>query len=149
MEIQGRIKEIFSLETVGNNGFQKRDLVITTEEQYPNDIVIQFTQGRCSLLDNLQKGQLVKVHYNLRGREWVSPQGEVKYFNTVEGWKIDLIRMQQVSYNPSQGQFVSAQEQAQTTPPIMSQQVPQAQQGEFFNSYGNAPANQSDDNVPF
>ena len=147
MEIQGRIKEIFSLETVGNNGFQKRDLVITTEEQYPNDIVIQFTQGRCALLDNLQKGQLVKVHYNLRGREWVSPQGEVKYFNTVEGWKIDLIQMQQVSYNPSQGQFVSAQ--AQTVSPIISQQVPQAQQGEFFNAFGQAPANQSDDNVPF
>lgn len=147
MEIQGRIKEIFSLETVGNNGFQKRDLVITTEEQYPNDIVIQFTQGRCALLDNLQKGQLVKVHYNLRGREWVSPQGEVKYFNTVEGWKIDLIQMQQVSYNPSQEQFVSAQ--AQTVSPIISQQVPQAQQGEFFNAFGQAPANQSDDNVPF
>ena len=147
MEIQGRIKEIFSLETVGNNGFQKRDLVITTEEQYPNDIIIQFTQGRCTLLDNLQKGQLVKVHYNLRGREWVSPQGEVKYFNTVEGWKIDLIQMQQVSYNPSQGQFVSAQ--AQTVSPIISQQVPQAQQGEFFNAFGQAPANQSDDNVPF
>ena len=147
MEIQGRIKEIFPLETIGNNGFQKRDLVITTEEQYPNDIIIQFTQGRCTLLDNLQKGQLVKVHYNLRGREWVSPQGEVKYFNTVEGWKIDLIQMQQVSYNPSQGQFVSAQ--AQTVSPIISQQVPQAQQGEFFNAFGQAPANQSDDNVPF
>lgn len=146
MEIQGRIKEIFSLETVGNNGFQKRDLVITTEEQYPNDIVIQFTQGRCALLNNLQKGQLVKVHYNLRGREWVSPQGEVKYFNTVEGWKIDLIQMQQVSYNPSQGQFVPAQTQAQTTPSPMNQQ---AQQGEFFNAFGQAPANQSDDNVPF
>ena len=130
MEIQGRIKEIFPLETIGNNGFQKRDLVITTEEQYPNDIIIQFTQGRCTLLDNLQKGQ-----------------GEVKYFNTVEGWKIDLIQMQQVSYNPSQGQFVSAQ--AQTVPPIISQQVPQAQQGEFFNAFGQAPANQSDDNVPF
>ena len=74
MEIQGRIKEIFSLETVGSNGFQKRDLVIITEEQYPNNIIIQFTQGRCALLDNLQKGQLVKVHYNLRGREWVSHQ---------------------------------------------------------------------------
>ena len=147
MEIQGRIKEIFPLETIGNNGFQKRDLVITTEEQYPNDIIIQFTQGRWALLDSLQKGQLVKVHYNLRGREWVSPQGEVKYFNTVEGWKIDLIQMQQVSYNPSQGQFVSAQ--AQTVPPIISQQVPQAQQGEFFNAFGQAPSNQSDDNVPF
>jgi hypothetical protein len=55
--------------------------------------------------------------------------------------------MQQVSYNPSQGQFVSAQ--AQTVSPIISQQVPQAQQGEFFNAFGQAPANQSDDNVPF
>ena len=144
MEIQGRIKEIFSLETVGNNGFQKRDLVIITEEQYPNDIIIQFTQGRCALLDNLQKGQLVKVHYNLRGREWVSPQGEVKYFNTVESWKIDLVQMQQVPYGSNQGQFVPAQ--AQATPPPINQQ---AQQGEFFNSYGNAPANQDDDNMPF
>ena len=54
--------------------------------------------------------------------------------------------MQQVSYNPSQGQFVPAQTQAQTTPSRMNQQ---AQQGEFFNAFGQAPANQSDDNVPF
>ena len=144
MEIQGRIKQIFAPESVGQNGFQKRDLVITTEEQYPNDIIIQFTQGRCTLLDNLQKGQLVKVHYNLRGREWVSPQGEVKYFNTVEGWKIDLMQMQQIPYGSNQGQLVPAQ--AQTTPPPINQQV---QQGEFFNAFGQAPANQSDDNVPF
>ncbi|EKY12942.1 DUF3127 domain-containing protein [Capnocytophaga sp. oral taxon 324] len=148
MEIQGRVKEIFPLEVIGNNGFQKRDLVITTEEQYPNDISIQFTQGRCALLDNLQKGQLVKVHFNLKGREWISPQGEVKYFNTVEGWKIDLVQMQQVPYNSSQGQFVPAQTQTQATPPPMQQQAPQAQQGEFFNFFGNAPA-QSDDNIPF
>ena len=31
MEIQGRIKTIFATEAVGANGFQKRDLVITTE----------------------------------------------------------------------------------------------------------------------
>lgn len=53
MEIQGRIKTIFATETVGQNGFQKRDLVITTDGQYPQDIIIQFSQGNCDLLDNL------------------------------------------------------------------------------------------------
>ena len=64
MEIQGRIKTIFATETVGQNGFQKRDLVITTDGQYPQDIIIQFAQGNCALLDNLQIGQIVKVHFN-------------------------------------------------------------------------------------
>ena len=162
MEIQGRIKEIFSLETVGNNSFQKRDLVITTEEQYPNDIVIQFTQGRCALLDNLQKGQLVKVHFNLRGREWVSPQGEVKYFNTVEGWKIELIQTTNVAQNQYQQPMQQYQQapqgyqqptqgyapprQAQAYPPQQGQ--PQYQQGQMFNQYGQAPA-QEDDGMPF
>lgn len=85
MEIQGRIKTIFATETVGQNGFQKRDLVITTDGQYPQDVIIQFAQGNCALLDNLQIGQIVKVQFNLQGREWTSPQGEVKYFNTVVG----------------------------------------------------------------
>ena len=82
MEIQGRIKTIFATETVGQNGFQKRDLVITTDGQYPQDIIIQFAQGNCAVLDRFQVGQIVKIHFNLQGREWTSPQGEVKYFNT-------------------------------------------------------------------
>ena len=100
MEIQGRIKTIFATETVGANGFQKRDLVITTEEQYPNDIIIQFTQSKCALLDTLQVGQRVKVHFNLQGREWISPQGEVKYFNTVVGWKIEIVQPTQQYQQP-------------------------------------------------
>ncbi|SQA92507.1 DUF3127 domain-containing protein [Capnocytophaga ochracea] len=104
MEIQGRIKQIFAPESVGQNGFQKRDLVITTEEQYPNDIIIQFTQSKCALLDTLQVGQRVKVHFNLQGREWTSPQGEVKYFNTVVGWKIELIQTTNVAQQTQQYQ---------------------------------------------
>ena len=102
MEIQGRIKTIFATEAVGANGFQKRDLVITTEEQYPNDILIQFTQQRCDLLNNLKVGQNVRVHFNLRGREWTNQQGEVKYFNTIEGWKIELIQTTNVAQQQHQ-----------------------------------------------
>lgn len=148
MEIQGRIKQIFA-ESVGQNGFQKRDLVITTEEQYPSDIIIQFTQSKCALLDTLQVGQRVKVHFNLQGREWISPQGEVKYFNTVVGWKIELIQttnvaqQQQQYQQPPQG--YAPPQQAQAYPP---QGQPQYQQGQMFNQYGQAPA-QEDDGMPF
>ena len=148
MEIQGRIKTIFATETVGQNGFQKRDLVITTDGQYPQDIIIQFAQGNCALLDNLQIGQIVKVHFNLQGREWTSPQGEVKYFNTVVGWKIELIQttnvaqQQQQYQQPPQGY----PQQPQYAPPQQQQQ--QYQQGQMFNNMGQAPV-QEDDGMPF
>jgi len=156
MEIQGQIKVIFATETVGQNGFQKRDLVITTEEQYPNDIIIQFTQSKCALLDTLQVGQRVNVHFNLQGREWTSPQGEVKYFNTVVGWKIELIQTTNVAQQtqqyqqasqgyPQQPQYAPPQ-QAQAHPPQQGQ--PQYQQGQIFNNMGQAPA-QEDDGMPF
>lgn len=92
MEVQGRVKVIGAIQTFGANGFQKRELVIQTEEQYPQPIMIEFTQANCSLLDSLREGQLVKVSINLRGREWTNPQGEVKYFNSIQGWRIELIQ---------------------------------------------------------
>ena len=67
MEIQGRVKQIFPSQTMGQNGFEKRDLLIITEEQYPQTIIIQFTQQRCDLLDSLQVGQVVKVYINIKG----------------------------------------------------------------------------------
>ena len=146
MEIQGQIKVIFATETVGQNGFQKRDLVITTEEQYPNDIIIQFTQSKCALLDTLQVGQRVNVHFNLQGREWTSPQGEVKYFNTVVGWKIELIQTTNVAQQTQQYQQAP---QGYTPPAQVPQQgQPQYQQGQMFNNMGQAPA-QEDDGMPF
>mgnify|MGYP002754700767 CR=1 FL=1 len=151
MEIQGRIKTIFATETVGQNGFQKRDLVITTDGQYPQDIIIQFAQGNCALLDTLQVGQTVKVHFNLQGREWTSPQGEVKYFNTVVGWKIELIQTTNVAQQQQQAPQ-GYQQQPQYAPPQQAQAYPpqgqpQYQQGQMFNQYGQAPT--QDDGTPF
>ena len=42
-------------------------------------------------MDQFQVGEFVDVSFNLRGREWTSPQGEVKYFNTVEAWRIERV----------------------------------------------------------
>jgi len=89
MEIAGKIKWIDETKTYGTNGFRKREVVVTTEEQYPQHILVEFIQDKCELLNAYQVGQSVKIGINLRGREWVNPQGETKYFNTVQGWRIE------------------------------------------------------------
>jgi len=89
MEIQGKIKLVGETQTFGANGFRKREVVLTTEEQYPQSIMIEFVQDKTDLLNNFQVGQQVKISINLRGREWVNPQGETKYFNSIQGWRIE------------------------------------------------------------
>lgn len=96
MEVQGRIKLVGETQTFGSNGFRKREVVITTEEQYPQHLAIEFVQDKTDLLDNFNVGDVVKVSINLRGREWISPQGETKYFNSIQGWRIEKL-------NPAEG----------------------------------------------
>lgn len=88
MEVIGKIKVINPIQEVSAS-FRKRELVVTTEEQYPQHILIEFTQARVDDLNSYQVGEPVKVSINLRGREWVSPQGETRYFNSIQGWRIE------------------------------------------------------------
>jgi hypothetical protein len=101
MEVQGKIKLIGETKTFGNNGFRKREMVVTTEEQYPQHIMVEFVQDKTDLLNNFQVGQPVKIGINLRGREWVSPQGETKYFNSIQGWRIESLDDQVMDSAPA------------------------------------------------
>jgi hypothetical protein len=87
-EIIGTIKMIGAEQQVSSS-FKKRELVVVTAEQYPQSILIEFAQDKCDELNKYQVGQNVKVGINLRGREWVNPQGETKYFNQIQGWRIE------------------------------------------------------------
>ncbi len=87
MELQGTVKKLSEILTFAS-GFQKRELVLSTEEQYPQPINIEFLQEKAELLNNIKEGDKVKIGINIRGREWTSPQGEVKYFNSIVGWRI-------------------------------------------------------------
>ena len=89
MELVGKIKVIGKTESFGSSNFQKRELVVVTNESYPQTIMIEFVQDKTSLLDQFNVGQDVKVSINLRGREWNNPQGETKYFNSLNGWRIE------------------------------------------------------------
>jgi single-stranded DNA-binding protein len=104
MEVSGRIKMIDETKAFGANGFRKREMVVTTDEQYPQHIMIEFTQDKCDLLNNYKAGEPVKVSINLRGREWVNPQGETKYFNSIQGWRIEKAQPEA----PQQGGYQQA-----------------------------------------
>lgn len=117
MEVQGSIKLIEATKTYGNNGFRKREVVLTTEEQYPQHLLIEFIQDKCDLLDSFSPGQQVKISVNLRGREWVNPQGETKYFNSIQGWRIESLAQGAGSAPdaplPPMDQFEPAKEQGE------------------------------------
>lgn len=88
MEIAGKIKVINPTKQVSET-FKKRELVVTTEEQYPQHITIDFIQDKCSVLDSYKVGENVRVSINVRGKEHTTKDGEVKYFNQLQGWKIE------------------------------------------------------------
>jgi len=83
MELNGKVIVINDEENVSAS-FKKRLLVIETEEQYVQKIPIDFVQGKCSILDNYQVGQNVKVSVNIRGNEYNG-----KYYVSLNGWRIE------------------------------------------------------------
>lgn len=91
-KMKGVIKVIKPTQQVSEK-FSKREFVVTdlSEAQYPQDILFELKQDKTSLLDNFMQGQEVEISFNLKGREWTSPQGDVKYFNTLDAFKIDAL----------------------------------------------------------
>lgn len=87
MELSGKVHFIGQQIQVSET-FCKRELVVKTDEQYPQFVSVNFIKDKCDLLNGLTLGQEVTVGINLRGREWTNPQGEVKYFNDIQGWSI-------------------------------------------------------------
>jgi hypothetical protein len=99
MEVIGKVKLIGDVQTFGTGGFKKRELVVTTDEQYPQMIMIEFVQDKTDLLNSYKVGQDVKVSINLRGREWINPEGVAKYFNAIQGWRIENLSSQAAPSN--------------------------------------------------
>ena len=90
-EIDGRLLVKEATQQVSER-FQKRDFVIEVENernpQWNDFIKVQLTQDRCDLIENINLGEKIKVHFNLRGRKWEN-NGQVSYFTNLEGWRIE------------------------------------------------------------
>ena len=92
MQVQGKIHAAFDAKTVGKS-FEIREFVLELdgESGYPQYVMFEFAGDRCGMLDGYAKGDEVKVEFSLRGREWTSPKGEVRYFNSLRTWSIDRV----------------------------------------------------------
>lgn len=122
MELTGTVKKVFDEQQISAS-FKKRELVLTTEDRYPQSILVEFTQDNTDLLNGVKEGERVTVSINIRGREWTSPKGEVKYFVSIQGWKIQADQ-------PAQGMGGSE-------PPMESY------------SANDFPADEQEDDLPF
>ena len=88
-KLTGTVKLINETKQISEK-FSLREFVISeTSSMYPQDILFQATQDKCSLLDSVKVQDQIEVSFNLKGREWTSPTGEVKHFNTMEAWRIE------------------------------------------------------------
>jgi len=89
MNISGKVIVVKDVQHI-NETFKKREFVLEVEDgEYSQKIQLEVMQDKCEVLNDVQVGQMLNVEFNLRGREWTNPQGEVKYFNTLQAWKID------------------------------------------------------------
>lgn len=97
MKITGKILEIKDIHQISDT-FKKRVFVLeyTDHPQYPEYITFDLIQDRCNLIDGFQVGQDVEVSFNLRGRKWTTPEGETKYFNSLQAWRIEALAKEHV-----------------------------------------------------
>lgn len=81
--ITGKLHKKFATESKSAS-FQAREFVIQTQEQYPQFIKFQLVQDRCGAIEPYQEGDMINVHFDLRGREW-----QDKYFTNLNAWKVE------------------------------------------------------------
>lgn len=87
MELTGTIKKLFDTQQVSPT-FRKREVVIETDENYPQVVLCEFTQDRADIPSRYREGDKVTVSINIRGREWTNRDGETKYFVSIQGWRM-------------------------------------------------------------
>ena len=92
MDITGKLVEKFDVQQI-TDSFQKREFVVEYSEngRYSEFIKFELVQDRCDLLDDYEINDQIEVHFNLRGRKWKAPDGDVKYFNTLNAWRLNKV----------------------------------------------------------
>ena len=90
MNIKGKLVEIFDTVQITET-FKKREFIIQDNKnpEYPEFVKVELIQEKVSLLDNLNVGDEINVLINIKGRKWEDKEGNIKYFNSIQGWKIE------------------------------------------------------------
>jgi translation initiation factor IF-3 len=89
--VKGAVVRVLDTKISGESNYKTRSVHVKTDEQWPQVLDIQFTQGNVELLNNLTAGQKLKITLNLKGKEFTNATGELKVFNSLQGWKIEKL----------------------------------------------------------
>jgi single-stranded DNA-binding protein len=94
--VEGKLYKKFDTQQIKDT-FKKREFVLeyTDNPMYPQYVNFQLVQDKVDMIEPFQEGQTLKVEFNLRGREWRSPQGDMKYFNSLDAWRIQPVQQEQ------------------------------------------------------
>ena len=89
-EATGEIRAIMDAQQV-TDSFRKREFALEIEDgRYPQTVKFQLVQDKTELLDDFEVGQQVRVHFNLRGREFTrKSDGSTDYWTNLECWRIE------------------------------------------------------------
>lgn len=85
-ELVGKLHKKYETENK-TDSFKAREFVVEMDSgSYPQFIKLQLVQDRCALIDDYNEGEQMKVHFDLRGREW---QG--RYFTNLNAWRVEKV----------------------------------------------------------
>lgn len=106
IKVTGTIHKVFDTKQVSDK-FSKREFVVEIADnpKYPQLVMFEVTKDRTSMLDGMGVGDQVSIEFNLRGREWRSPSGDVKYFNTLDCWKVERTGATRVGHQAGGSSF--------------------------------------------
>ncbi|MBV6644427.1 MAG: DUF3127 domain-containing protein [Cyclobacteriaceae bacterium] len=107
MNVKGKLVEKFETQEVSAS-FKKREFVIEYSEnpQYPEFVKFELIQSNCDQIEPIAVGTEINVTFNLKGRKWTDPQGVVKYFNSLQAWRVEpaVAEVQSQPDAPSEGE---------------------------------------------
>lgn len=69
-----------------SSGFTKREFVITTEEQYPQQVCFELLKDKTTVIDRMAHGDTLKVAFDVRGREYNG-----KWFVNLNAFKVEKV----------------------------------------------------------
>ncbi|HEY5391038.1 MAG TPA: DUF3127 domain-containing protein [Hanamia sp.] len=75
--------------------FKTREFVVEKSEDINGKLItsyikFQCLQDRTGIVDRVNVGDEIKVHFNIKGSKW-EKNGAVSYFNNLDAWRIEQI----------------------------------------------------------
>jgi hypothetical protein len=108
--VEGTLKQVFETQNVSAT-FRKREFILEVNDgsPYPQLIKFELLQDKTIKLDLMKNGDPVKVDFQLRGREWTDPQGQKKFFTTLNAVEIEPLDGSNFSQMTASGSSIGSE----------------------------------------